>query len=150
MISGIVASKSTQLPKVAAKVPNGTKPESRVKRFARWLDNERIVEEVYFLPYAEILLAPLALETLVLVMDGSVVGCGCVALMLHVLYKGRALPLAWRVRRGPKGHFPEALHIALVELVHACLPEGTSVVLLGDGEFEGTTLQQTLTEAGWR
>ena len=102
-------------------------------------------------PYAEILLAHLALETLVLVMDGSVVGCGCVALMIHVLYKGRALPLAWRVRRGPKGgHFPEALHIALVELVRACLPEGTSVVFLGDGEFDGTTLQQTLNEAGWR
>jgi len=36
--------------------------------------------------------------------------------MIHVLYKGRALPLAWRVRQGPKGHFPEDLHIALVEL----------------------------------
>jgi DDE family transposase len=149
LISGIVASKSTQLPKVAAKVPNGTKPESRVKRFARWLDNARILEEVYFLPYAEILLAHLAVETLVLVMDGSVVGCGCVALMLHVVYKGRALPLAWRVRQGPKGHFPEDLHIALVELVRACLPEGTSVVFLGDGEFDGTTLQQTLNAAGW-
>ena len=148
MISGIVASKSTQLPKVAAKVPNGAKPESRVKRFARWLDNARILEEVYFLPYAEILLAHLALETLVLVMDGSVAGCGCVALMLHVLYKGRALPLAWRVRQGPKGHFPEALHIALVDLVRACLPEGPPVVLLGDSEFDGTTLQQTLQEAG--
>ncbi len=84
-----------------------------------------------------------------LVMDGSVVGCGCVALMIHVIYKGRALPLAWRVRQGPKGHFPEALHIALVELVQACLPEGTPVVFLGDGEFDGTTLQKTLNEAGW-
>src|SRR5215475_11264380 len=149
-INGIVANRSTQLPKVAAKVPNGIKPESRVKRFARWLDNERILEEVYFLPYAEILLAHLALETLVLVMDGSVVGCGCVALMLHVLYKGRALPLAWRVRQGPKGHFPEALHIALVNLIRECLPEGTSVVFLGDGEFDGTMLQQTLNTAGWR
>jgi hypothetical protein len=50
MISGSVASKSPQLPKVAAKVPTGTKPESRVKRFARWLDNARILEEVSFLP----------------------------------------------------------------------------------------------------
>jgi hypothetical protein len=150
LISGIVASKSTQLPKVAAKAPTGIKPESRVKRFARWLDNEPILEEGYFWPYAELLLAHVALETLVLVMDGSVVGCGCVALMIHVLYKGRALPLAWRVRRGPKGHFPEALHITLVELVRACLPEGTSVVFLGDGEFDGTMLQQTLNEAGWR
>jgi len=148
-ISGIVASKSTQLPHIATQVPDGQKPESRVKRFARWLDNERIIEEMYFLPYAEILLTHLALETLVVVMDGSVVGRGCVALMIHVLYKGRALPLAWRVRQGPKGHFPEELHIALVALMRACLPEGTQVVLLGDGEFDGTTLQERLNEAGW-
>ena len=148
-ISGIVASKSTQLPHIATQVPDGQKPESRVKRFARWLDNARILEEMYFLPYAEILLTHLALETLVLVIDGSVVGRGCVALMIHVLYKGRALPLAWRVRQGPKGHFPEELHIALVALIRACLPEGTQVVLLGDGEFDGTTLQETRNEAGW-
>ena len=89
------------------------------------------------------------MQTLVLVMDGSVVGRGCVALMLHVVYKGRALPLAWRVRQGPKGHFPEDLHIALVELVSGLIPEGAQVVLLGDGEFDGTRLQQTLQDAGW-
>jgi Transposase DDE domain len=149
LISGIVGSKSTQLPHIATKVPDGTKPESRSKRFARWLDNDRILEELYFLPYAELLLTHLALETLVLVMDGSVVGRGCAALMIHVLYKGRALPLAWRVRQGPKGHFPETLHIALVELMSACIPAGTQVVFLGDGEFDGTALQATLTEAGW-
>jgi DDE family transposase len=149
LISGIVGSKSTQLPSVATKIPDGTKPDSRVKRLTRWLDNERILEEVYFLPYAESLLRHLALETLVLVMDGSVVGRGCVALMLHVIYKGRALPLAWRVRQGPKGHFPEELHIALVNLMRACLPEEAQVVFLGDGEFDGTTLQETLNEAGW-
>src|SRR5262245_63546426 len=82
LISGIVASQSTQWPKVAAKVPTGIKPESRVTRCARWLDNEHSVEEVSFLPSAELFLAHLAVETLVLVMDGSVVGCGCVARML--------------------------------------------------------------------
>jgi len=56
LISGIVGSKSTQLPTIATKVPDGTRPESRVKRFARWVDNERILEEMYFVPYAEILL----------------------------------------------------------------------------------------------
>ena len=54
------------------------------------------------------------------------------------------------MRQGPKGHVPEALHIALVTLLRACLPEGTPVVFLGDGEFDGTMLQQTLNEAGWR
>ena len=149
LLSGIVASKSTQLPKVAATVPDGTKPESRVKRFARWVDNDMITAQRYFLPYADVLLMPLALQTLVSVIDGSVVGRGCVALMLHVVYQGRALPLVWQVRKGKKGHFPEAMPIALVEQVQAWIPVGAAVVLLGDGEFDGTGLQHTLAEAGW-
>jgi len=83
-ISGIVGSKRPQLPHIAVKVPNGTKPASRVKRFARWFDNAHGLEEVYFLPYADVLLRHLALQT-VLVMDGSGVGRRCTALMIHVV-----------------------------------------------------------------
>jgi hypothetical protein len=77
------------------------------------------------------------------------VGCGGAALLLPVISTGRAVPLAWRVRHGPKGHVPEDLPSALGALVRACLPAGTSVVFLGDGECEGTTLQKTRNEAGW-
>jgi len=118
------------------------------------VDNDTITAGIYFVPYAQVLyaqvlLAQLALQTLVLVIDGSVVGRGCVALMLHVVYKGRALPLAWLVRQGKKGHFPEDLHIALVKQVHKLIPPGTQVVLLGDGEFDGTTLQHTIQDYHW-
>jgi hypothetical protein len=149
LISGIVGSKSSQLPHIATKIPDRAKPESRVKRLSRWLDNEQIKEEIYFLPYAEMLLHGLSLETLVLVMDGSGVGRGCCALMLHVIYKGRALPLTWIVRQCPKGHCPEALHIELVEVVSDLIPESTQVVFLGDGEFDGTDLQKTMNDRGW-
>jgi hypothetical protein len=149
LISGIVGSHSTQLPKIATQVPNGTKPESRVKRFARWVDNATITEEIYFVPYAAVLLRHLALQTLVVIMDGSVVGRGGVALMMHVVYKGRALPLVWQVRKGKKGHFPEAMHLALVEQLHALIPPGAQVVLLGDGEFDGTQLQKTVQDYCW-
>jgi len=123
-ISGIVGSKSPQLPSVATKIPDGTQPESRVKRLTRWLDNKSILEEGYFCPAVESLLTPFALETLVVVMDGSVVGRGCLALMLHVVYKGRALPLAWRVRHRPKGPCPEERHIAMVKLLRTGIPRG--------------------------
>jgi hypothetical protein len=149
LISGIVGSKSTPLPTSAAKVPNGTKPESRVKRSARWFDNDHILAEVYFLPYADLLLRHFALQTLVLVMDGSVAGRGGMALMIHVVSKGRALPLAWRVRQGPKGHCPEDLHLALVELGSGLIPEGAQVVIRGDGACDGTRLQPTVQDAGW-
>jgi hypothetical protein len=148
-ISGIVGSKSSQLPSIATKIPDRAKPDSRVQRLARWLRNDEIKEEIYFLPYAEMLLNKLALETLVWVMDGSCVGRGCCALMIHVIYKGRALPLAWRVRKGPKGHFPEAMHIELIKLIAELIPEGTEVVFLGDGEFDGIKLQGTIAKAGW-
>ncbi len=49
-ISGIVGSKSPPRPSVAATIPDGTKPESRVTRVTRWLDNAGILEEVSFLP----------------------------------------------------------------------------------------------------
>jgi hypothetical protein len=148
-ISGIVGSQSTQLPKIAARLPEATHPESRVKRLARWLKNEHVTQEIYFVPYAKVLLAHLALPMLVLVMDGSVVGRGCVALMLHVVYQGRALPVAWLVRSGTKGHFPEDLHMALVAQVRPLIPPGARVVLLGDGEFDGTTFQETIHKGGW-
>jgi hypothetical protein len=82
-------------------------------------------------------------------MAGSVVGRRGHALRLHVLYKGRALPLAGRGRQGPKGHVPADLPSALVELSSELVPEGTQVVLLGDGECDGTGLHQTVQAAGW-
>ena len=48
LISGIVGSKSSQLPSIAAKVADRAKPESRVKRLSRWLANEEVLEEIYF------------------------------------------------------------------------------------------------------
>jgi len=58
LISGMVGSTSTQLPSVATTIPDGATPESRVKRLTRWLDNERILEEGYFVPYVDIVLTP--------------------------------------------------------------------------------------------
>ena len=56
LISGIVGRQSPPLPPIATQGPEDPKPESRVKRFARWLDNDHMLEEAYFLPYADILL----------------------------------------------------------------------------------------------
>jgi hypothetical protein len=69
--------------------------------------------------------------------------------MIHVVSKGRALPLAWRVRPAPKGHLPAELHSALVALISGLLPVGAQVVWLGDGECDGPRLQHTLQQAGW-
>ena len=102
-----------------------------------------------FLPSADVLLRELALQTVVLGMEGSGGGRGGTALMSPGISKGRALPLAWRVRPAPPGPCPAERHLALVARLSGLIPAGTQVVLLGDGEFDGTSLQQTLQDAGW-
>ena len=150
MISGIVGSKSSSMPAMAKKAPDRTKRTSRAKRFSRWINNELIEFERYFLPYAEILLESLAHHTLLLAIDGSEVGHGCITLMVGAVYKKRALPIAWIVVAGCKGHFPEDSHIELVERVHEMVPQGCGVIFLGDGEFDGTMLQATINGYGWQ
>jgi hypothetical protein len=149
LLSGIVGRKRPQLPPIAPQVPEGTKPASRVKRLPRWLDNDHLLEAMSFVPSAALGLTPWALETLGVVMEGRVVGRGCLALLLHGGSKGRALPLAWCVRHSPTGHGPEALPIAVVARRRAGIPAGAQGGLLGDGACAGTALQAMLKEAGW-
>jgi hypothetical protein len=149
LISGIVGSRQTQLPAIASKLPDRAHRESRVKRFQRWLTNRNVTPEIYFLPFAQTLIQGLAHVPLVLVIDGSTVGRGCVALVVSLVYQGRALPIAWLVVTGQKGHFAEDTHIRLVHQVQALVPPDATVIFLGDGEFDGPGLQACLTTIGW-
>jgi len=151
LITGIVLSKSSQLPKIAAKVPGHIQDDSQTKHFSRWVQNAGVTAELYFLPFVLPLLTVLAHQRpLVFIMDGSVVGRGCVALMVSLLYQGRALPIAWVVVEGKKGHFPEDTHVALIQQVQALVPPDATVIFLGDGEFDGIGLQAALDGFGWQ
>ena len=149
LISGIVGSRQTQLPAIASKLPDRSKRESRVKRFHRWLTNASVTPERYFLPFAAALIQSLAHGPLVLVIDGSTVGRDCLALVVSLVYQGRALPIAWLVVAQRKGHVDVSTHLSLLTEVQALVPAGTTVVFLGDGEFDGPDLQAALTRLGW-
>jgi hypothetical protein len=149
LICGIVGSQKTHLSKIAEQVPDQALPESRVKRFSRWIDNERIDLETYFLPYAQTVINSLSHLPLFLVMDSSAVGRKCATLMLCVVYKKRALPIAWLVVTGNKGHFSEADHLLLLGQVRPLIPQTTPVIFLGDGEFDGIDLQRELETYAW-
>ena len=86
---------------------------------------------------------------MVLLIDGTVVGRGCMALIIAVVYKQRALPIAWLVEKKKKGHFSEAQHVKLIQSVREMIPEGPQVVLLGDGEFDGVDFQSIIRHWHW-
>lgn len=151
MICGVVGAQRAHLSRMADHAPSeGATQESVVTRFGRWLKNDANTVDGWFLPVAEALLAALAQQPLTLVLDGSVVGRGCVALMLSVVYQRRALPLAWVVVKGKKGHFPQATHCALIAHIQHLIPPTTEVTVLGDGEFDGIDFLAALRRLHWQ
>jgi len=150
MVAGIVQGKSCQLPTIARHTPDPAKPDSRVKRYSRWIQNECVDFEAYFLPFAQPILASLArIRPLVFIIDGSEVGHHCVTLMISLIWQKRALPITWLVVKGSKGHMPEEVHLELLNQLKALLPEHAPAIFLGDGEFDGIELQAALQRLDW-
>ena len=151
MICGLAGSHRAHLSAIADHAPSDmATQESLIARFRRWLKNDAHTLDGWFLPIAKALLDSLAHQPIRLVMDGSVVGRGCLALMVSVVYHGRALPLVWIVVHGKKGHFPQTTHCALVAQLQTIMPPTATVVFVGDGEFDGTELQAALRQLGWQ
>jgi hypothetical protein len=150
MVSGIIASKSCQLPHIASHVPNAVHPDSRTKQLSRWVQNDNVTFDLYFLPFVQPLLERLAaVRPLVLIMDGSAVARDCVTLMVSVIYAHRTIPIGWLVIEGEKGHFSTQRHLTLIREVKALIPDTATVIFLGDGEFDSPELQAELAGYGW-
>lgn len=155
VIHGLIASAHSQLPKLAAQAPADWQGnlESRVKQLSRFMANAHLTPQTYWLPFAKPLLAALTANKereLVVCLDGSALGRGCVALVASVVYGGRSLPIAWLVVKGKKGHLPQERHLELVEQIYELVGQTVKVMVLGDGEFDGTGLLARINECGWR
>ena len=149
LVSGIVGSKKCHLPAIACKAPDARLPETRVMRFRRWLANERIDQATYYLPYIAAFLQNLLEGALVLVIDTSPLGRGCLAVVVSVLYQKRAIPICWTVVVGKKGHLSEQTHLALLRQAAQVVPRDRTVIFLGDGEFNGIDLLGLIAQLGW-
>jgi hypothetical protein len=138
MVTGILRERSGQLKKIVRGVQYACKKESLVERFRRFVRNKHIQVEVEYAPFGQCIVQAVGVGPLVLLIDSSKMGGQCLCLMLSVYYKSRALPLAWVTFKGKKGHSSQQTQLALFEQVKGLLPPELPVVLLGDGEFDGS------------
>jgi len=140
MITGIVLSKKAQLSEMSSEIPSAAKDKSIEMRLRRWVKHNQIDGDLIYLPFAKQVINVLSTQELILVMDGSQVGRGCMVLMVGVVYKKRTLPIAWLVYEGQKGHTTAERHIEVLEKVKALLPKDAKVLLLGDAEYDTTEM----------
>ena len=109
-------------------------------RLRCWGKHEGIDADVIYMPFAKQVLEALSTLPLVLVMDGSQIGRGCMVLMVSVLYQKRALPLCWIVYKGKKGHTTAQRHIEALTKALPLIPTDAQVILLGDAEYDTTEM----------
>ncbi len=71
--------------------------------------------------------------------------------MISLGYKSRALPLCWVTFKGKKGHSSQEIQLSLFKAVKALLPDQKEIILLGDGEFDGSEVVTWLeAQPGWQ
>jgi hypothetical protein len=125
-------------------------PDSRRVHCKRFLESEHIDYKTFYYPYIYTILQQLfsnnkSQKRILLTIDGTTIGNKHTALAISFLFEESAIPLYWVTRKGPKGHFSEEQHIELIRecsnFLRPILPKDWSVVLLGDGEFDGSELQ---------
>ena len=154
LVAALTRAERASLKAIGKQMEDHTDLESRIKRAKRWLNNKWTDTESHFIPYIKPILRSLAKSgELILAVDGSTMGKGCMCLMVSAIWRNRAIPICWVVRKAPKGHFPQQMHVELVRMVDMLLKsvieDNYRTVLLGDGEFDGSDLQQACLDFGW-
>lgn len=152
IVSGLIDSQHVSLARIADHQAGNIHTMSQVRKSERWLRNEWIDTETFYIPFVLRVLGKIieVQKELILIIDGSVIGRGCQVLMLSVLWKGKAIPILWKVVQSPKGHFAESDHVALItslEVILSSLPKVRCVVL-GDGEYDGSDWVEKLKRMG--
>jgi hypothetical protein len=149
MLTGLVRSRSVHQKSIASEVPLRTQDRSFEQRQRRFLKNEKVQADTLYAPFIRPFLQARKGHMIPIILDGSAAGYHCQMLMAAVGYQHRALPLAWSVRKGQKGHFSAVDHLDVTQRAASLVPEDTDVVLLGDGEFGNVPLARDAAQRNW-
>ena len=145
---GLFAAGNCQLPRIAVKLPLLTGAASLTQRLRRLLMNRAIEPATLYPPVARFLLAAFAGGGARLILDATDLGGRLPVLFVAVAYRGRALPLAWRMLPAP-GCSEFAEQKALLSQVAALVPAATEVTLLADREYGSLAITRFCLQRGW-
>jgi Transposase DDE domain len=123
--------------------------QSRVRRFRRWLNNDKIDVESLYSPLIQQALAEWGAQALYVALDTSMLWDTYCLIRLSVIYRGRAVPLVWCVLEHGSAQVSFDAYKELLEQAALLLPRGCKVVFLADRGFADTELMAHLHRLGW-
>src|SRR6266487_832230 len=149
-ITGLCLSHSVRLSGWAEVAQSRTQNAARrVRRFSRWLHHPGIVPAQWYRPVIQAALSgwpmdqrlPIALDTTALTPFVLIRAC--------LVYRGRAIPLAWRAMRHRSTQVSFEAYQPVLDQVCALLPTGHRITLLADRGFVHERLLRTLQKFQW-
>lgn len=150
MMAGLIQSGTINLTAWAPYVQSRAKyAQSTVRRFRRWLDNERIQVHALYGPLIQQALGEWGQHKLHLALDTTVLWNQYCVIRISVVYRGRAIPLVWRVLEHASSSVAYTEYTPLLDQVTSLLPLYCDVVLLADRGFADTDLMRHATRLGW-
>lgn len=123
--------------------------QSTVRRFARWLENDRIDVHALYGPLIQQALAEWGTQVLYLALDTSTLWNTYCLVRISLVYRGRAVPLVWKVLDHPSSSVAYQVYKEMLKKVAELLPFRCHVVLCADRGFADTHLMEHLARLGW-
>lgn len=151
MVIGLICSECINLSKWRVYVKTRAQfAQSYQRRFSRWLHNPRInVQKLYSILIAQALVT-WGETSITVIEDTSMLWDEYCLIRLSVQYRGRAIPLVWRVLRHNSSSIKFEVYQLMLKRATRLLPAATSVCFLADRGFADTQLMRYLRdELGW-
>jgi hypothetical protein len=142
VLVGLLVEKTISLPAIALAIVSPAKAASRIRRLRRFLANPHVCVRAYYDGLIRGALAEWAGQTLYLIVDTTTVAGRLVILRVSLVYRGRAVPLAWQVYERQCVSLPLKQYRGVLGHVRGLLPPGVTVVLLGDRGFRSQALMR--------
>ena len=120
-----------------------------MRRFRRWLDNDKIEVCSLYGPLIQPALAQWGEHVLYVALDTSMLWNTYCMIRIAVIYRGRAIPLVWLVREHGSAQVGYDAYKDLLDKAVTLLPVPCTVVFLADRGFADTDLMAHLHRLGW-
>lgn len=102
-----------------------------------------------FAPLARWVLARWSGTRVALAMDATSLGDRLTILTISIVYKGAAVPIAWKIMPGNQKHAWNPEWLALLALLKPGIPEGWQVIVLSDRGLYSRTIYRAIVDQGW-
>lgn len=124
--------------------------QSTQRRFSRWLHNGRIQAYRAYAPLIRQVLSDWQDPVAYVALDTTMLWDTFCVIRLSLVYRGRAIPLVWRVLRHASSSVSFGRYRRLLQRAATLLPDGVEMVLLGERGFINAPLAHWLpTTLGW-